>query len=395
MSEPARIILKSGKDQSLRRRHPWVFSGAVKKIYGNPAEGDIVDVFDNKDEQLGSGHYAEGSIAIRMLTFGEKRQDGSFWEKRILNAWKHRQEEGLYVPGKKDVFRLVNAEGDGLPGLIIDYYNGTSVIQVHSAGMFRNIENISEILKNISGLPVDSMYNKSSNTLYSKPGTDPVDELLYGERLEGDVHEYGYNFRVNWERGQKTGFFIDQRENRKLVERYSRGKSVLNMFCYSGGFSVYAAGGGARMVHSVDSSGHAIDLTKQNMELNFPGNFKHEAFVADAFVYLEHIDQKYDLIILDPPAFAKHQRVLNNALQGYKRLNQKAIAQIRPGGLLFTFSCSQAVSKENFRKSVFAAAANTGREVNILYQLTQPADHPVSIYHPEGEYLKGLVVRID
>jgi 23S rRNA (cytosine1962-C5)-methyltransferase len=251
------------------------------------------------------------------------------------------------------------------------------------------------VLRNFSDLTVDTIYNKSSNTLHAKPGIDPVDELLFGERLEGDVHEYGYSFRVNWERGQKTGFFVDQRENRKLVERYAKGRDVLNMFCYSGGFSVYAAGGGARMVHSVDSSGHAIDLTVQNMALNFPGGNNHEAFAADAFEYLESIDQKYDLIILDPPAFAKHQRSLNNAVQGYKRLNQKAIAQIRPGGLLFTFSCSQAVSKENFRKSVFAAAANTGREVKILHQLTQPADHLVSIYHPEGEYLKGLVVRID
>jgi 23S rRNA (cytosine1962-C5)-methyltransferase len=395
MGERVKIILKSGKDQSLRRRHPWVFSGAVKKIYGNPAEGEIVDVFDNKDEKLGSGHYAEGSIAIRMLTFGEEESGDGLFEKRILKAWAHRKGEGFPEPGKTDVFRLVNAEGDGLPGLIIDYYNGAAVMQVHSAGMFKNIEKITSVLRNLSDLTVDTIYNKSSNTLHSKPGIDAVDELLFGERLEGDVHEYGYSYRVNWERGQKTGFFVDQRENRKLVERYAKGRDVLNMFCYSGGFSVYAAGGGAMMVHSVDSSGHAIDLTLQNMALNFPGSNNHEAFAADAFEYLENIDRKYDLIILDPPAFAKHQRSLNNAVQGYKRLNQKAIAQIRPGGLLFTFSCSQAVSKENFRKSVFAAAANTGREVKILHQLTQPADHLVSIYHPEGEYLKGLVVRID
>lgn len=395
MSETVKIVLKSGKDQSLRRRHPWVFSGAIKKIYGNPAEGDIVELFDNKDERLGSGHFSDGSIALRMLTFGEATVSDDFWEEKIRQAWNHRQEQQLFIPGKNDVFRLVNAEGDGLPGLIVDYYKGTAVMQVHSTGMFRNMEKIAEIIRNIEGLPVDTIYSKSSNTLHEKPGIKPLDELLFGTRMEGDVHEYGYSFRVNWERGQKTGFFVDQRENRKLVERYSEGRNVLNMFCFSGGFSVYAAGGGAKMVHSVDSSGHAIDLTAQNMEMNFPGNENHEAFAADAFEYLENIDRKYDLIILDPPAFAKHQRVLNNALQGYKRLNQKAIAQIRPGGLLFTFSCSQAVSKENFRKSVFAAAANTGRDAKILHQVTQPADHPVSIYHPEGEYLKGLVLKID
>jgi 23S rRNA (cytosine1962-C5)-methyltransferase len=395
MIEKVKIVLKSGKDQSLYRRHPWVFSGAIKKIYGHPAEGDIVDVYNNKDEKLGSGHFQDGSIAIRMLDFGEGSIGDDFWHNKLLNAWRHRQEAGIFEPGNLDVFRLVNAEGDGLPGLIIDYYNGAAVIQVHSSGMFRSLDHILEVLKNLQGLPVDTIYNKSSNTLHPKPGIKPSDELLYGDRLEGDVHENGYRFRVNWERGQKTGFFIDQRENRKLLGQYSKGRDVLNMFCFTGGFSVYAVGGDANMVHSVDSSGHAIDLARQNIEANFSGQTNHEPFLADAFEFLENIDQKYDLIVLDPPAFAKHQKVLNNALQGYKRINQKAIAQIRPGGLLFTFSCSQAVSKENFRKSVFAAAANTGREVKILHQLTQPVDHPVSIYHPEGEYLKGLVLKID
>ena len=395
MTGQVKIVLKSGKDQSLRRRHPWVFSGAIKKIYGNPTEGEVVDVYDNKDEKLGSGHYADGSIAIRMLTFGEENVGDDFLAGKIKRAWNHRREEDLYLPGKRDVFRLVNAEGDGLPGLIIDYYNGAAVIQVHSTGMFKNLDKIASNVRSIDGLPVDTIYNKSSNTLHEKPGIQPSDELLYGERLHGEIHEHGYRFKVDWERGQKTGFFIDQRENRKLVEHYSAGKSVLNMFCFSGGFSVYAAGGEAKTVHSVDSSNHAIDLTMQNMEMNYPGKANHKAFAADAFEYLEGIDQKYDLIILDPPAFAKHQRVLNNALQGYKRLNHKVISQIRPGGLLFTFSCSQAVSKENFRKSVFAAAANAGRDAKILHQVTQPADHPVSIYHPEGEYLKGLVLKID
>ncbi|MFC2089270.1 class I SAM-dependent rRNA methyltransferase [Bacteroidota bacterium] len=395
MSKAAKIVLKSGKDQSLRRRHPWVFSGAIKKIYGQPGEGEVVEVYDNKDEKLGMGHFQHGTIAVRMLSFGDATIDEGFIAKKIKEAWKHRKEEDLYQSGATDVFRLVHAEGDGLPGLIMDYYNGTLVVQVHSVGMYRMLDEIAEAVKQLEGLPVDTIYHKSKNTLHDQAGVSVEDKLLLGERLEGEVHEYGYIFKVNWARGQKTGFFIDQRENRKLLEKYSRGRDVLNMFCFTGGFSVYALKGGAKMVHSVDSSGHAIDLTRENVEMNFPGGSSHEAFVTDAFEYLEDIDQKYDLIILDPPAFAKHQRVLNNALQGYKRLNQKAIDQIRPGGILFTFSCSQAVSKENFRKSVFVAAANTGRNVRILHQITQPVDHPVSIYHPEGEYLKGLVVKVD
>lgn len=388
-------MLKSGKDQSLRRRHPWVFSGAIKKIYGQPAEGDLVTVFDNKEEQLGTGHYQDGSIAIRMLSFGDAVVGEDHFANKVQAAWKHRREEGLYEPGTTNAFRLVNAEGDGLPGLIIDYYAGAAVIQLHSAGMFRNLDRIMEALKNLDGLPLDTIYNKSKNTLPEKPGIQPADQLLLGERTRGEVLENGYRFSINWERGQKTGFFIDQRENRNLLKRYAHGRKVLNMFCFSGGFSVYALGGGAAMVHSVDSSAHAIDLTSENVELNFSDAGHHEAFAADAFEFLQDIDRKYDLVVLDPPAFAKHQRVLNNALQGYKKLNQKAIEQIMPGGILFTFSCSQAVSKENFRKSVFAAAANAGREVRILHQLTQPADHPVSIYHPEGEYLKGLVLKVD
>lgn len=395
MSEPVKVILRSGKDQSLRRLHPWVFSGAIKKIEGQPVEGGLVTVWDNKGEQLGSGHYQEGTIAVRMLTFGEGTPDPGIFRQRIKEAWIHRSSEQIYEPGKTDVFRLVNAEGDRLPGLIIDYYNGAAIIQLHSSGMYRNIEFICDALKDLDGLDVDTIYNKSSATLAEKSEILPVDELLFGNRLKGEVTEYGNRFHVNWERGQKTGFFIDQRENRRLVEEYAAGRSVLNMFSFSGGFSVYALHGGAKMVHSVDSSGHAIDLAKENMEINFPGTELHGAFTTDAFEFLNDIDQRYDLIILDPPAFAKHQRVLNNALQGYKRLNLKAIQQIRPGGILFTFSCSQAVSKENFRKSVFAAAANTGRQARLLHQLSQPSDHPVSIYHPEGEYLKGLVLKID
>ncbi|MCF8225752.1 MAG: class I SAM-dependent rRNA methyltransferase [Bacteroidales bacterium] len=395
MRELPCIVLKSGKDQSARRRHPWIFSGAIKKIYGNPATGDVVEVYDNKDERLGAGHFQVGTIAVRMLVFGNERIDGNFWKRRIEQAWNHRKEEGVFQPDKTNAFRLVNAEGDLLPGLIVDYYNGCAVIQMHSAGMFKNLTLISEALNNLEGLAIDTLYNKSRNSLVNYPEISVVDGPLSGKRMHGEILENGNGFTVNWEKGQKTGFFLDQRENRLLLERYAAGRKVLNMFCYTGGFSVYALRGGAELVHSVDSSEHAIELTNSNVALNFPGSDKHSSFCTDAFGFLDDRDDQYDLIILDPPAFAKHQRVLNNALQGYKRLNQKAIGKIRKGGELFTFSCSQAVSKENFRKSVFAAAANTGRDARILYQLTQPSDHPVSLYHPEGEYLKGLVLKID
>lgn len=393
--EVAKIILKSGKDQSLRRRHPWIFSGAIKKMHGQPAEGDLVQVFDNKDELLATGHYQHGSIAVRALAFGDEEIGDDFWRSKIQSAWELRKEVGPANNPETNVFRLVNAEGDGLPGLIIDYYNGCAVIQMHSIGMYRKLKEIKTALLELENLTIDTIYHKSANTLPKRDELKLEDELIYGDREEGEVLEYGCKFSVNWKRGQKTGFFIDQRENRKLVEYLSNGKRVLNMFCFSGGFSVYAVRGGASLVHSVDSSGHAIDLTRKNIESNFPGDKIHEAFATDAFEYLQDIKDKYDLIILDPPAFAKHHNVLNNALQGYKRLNQKAMEQIAPGGLLFTFSCSQAVSKENFRKSVFAAAANAGRSVRILHQLTQPFDHPVSIYHPEGEYLKGLVLKVE
>ena len=393
--ELIKITLKSGKDQSLRRKHPWVFSGAIKKIHGQPAEGDLVEVYDNKEEKLGTGHFQNGSISIRILALGEESVGDDFWKERIKDAWQLRNELGPANREDTNVFRLVNAEGDRLPGLIIDYYNGTAVIQMHSIGMFRSLDNIKSALLELKGLEIDTIYHKSGNTLPKRDGMEVVDETIYGEREEGEVLEYGNTFSVNWRRGQKTGFFIDQRESRKLVENISKGKSVLNMFCFSGGFSVYALRGGATLVHSVDSSGHAVDLARQNVESNFPDCKNHEAFAVDAFEYLQDIKDKYDVIILDPPAFAKHRNVLNNALQGYKRLNQKAMEQIKPGGILVTFSCSQAVSKENFRKSVFVAAANSGRNVRVLDQLNQPFDHPVSVYHPEGEYLKGLVLKVD
>jgi len=289
----------------------------------------------------------------------------------------------------------VNAEGDGMPGLIVDYYDGAVVIQMHSIGMHKNIGSIKDAILKVGGDRVRTIYNKSQGTLPDKPGIEDRAGFLYGEAEHGEVKEHGFRFKVNWTEGQKTGFFIDQRENRRLLGKFSGGRKVLNMFGYTGGFSVYALGGNAELVHTVDSSGKAIDLTRENMETNFPGNKRHEAYAVDAFEFLREIKDSYDLVILDPPAFAKHQNVLNNALQGYKRLNQRAFEVIAPGGILFTFSCSQAVSKENFRKSVFVAAANAKRNVRILQQLTQPSDHPISLYHPEGEYLKGLVLEVE
>ncbi len=395
MTERIKVTLKSGKDQSLRRFHPWIFSGAIKKIHGPAREGEVVDIYDNKDEFLASGHYQNGSIAVRVLSFKHVEVDNKFWEKKIENAWKLREKLGLVSSASTNVFRWVNAEGDGLPGLIIDYYNGDVVIQMHSIGMYRNLDSIKEALLKTGGEKIQTIYNKSEATLPDKPGITDRSGFLLGNQEKGEVLENGFRFNVNWIQGQKTGFFIDQRENRRLVGEWSSERRVLNMFGYTGGFSVYGIGGGAKLVHSVDSSGKAIDLTRKNVELNFQNETRHEAFATDAFNFMKDIKDRYDLIILDPPAFAKHQNVLNNALQGYKRLNQKAIEQIAPGGILFTFSCSQAVSRENFRKSVFVAAANAGRRMRILHQLSQPPDHPVSIFHLEGEYLKGLVLEIE
>ncbi|RPI42664.1 MAG: class I SAM-dependent rRNA methyltransferase [Bacteroidetes bacterium] len=393
-SEPTRIVLKSGKDQSLRRFHPWVFSGAIKKIHGPAREGDLVEVFDNKDEFLGLGHYQEGSIAVRILSFERVEVEGDFWKDRIGDAWELRRMLGLGENGHTSVFRWINAEGDRLPGLIADYYAGTVVVQVHSAGMYRNLDAIAGALKITAGGRISTIYNKSESTLPDRPGIDRRSGFLEGKLTGGEVTENGYRFLVDWKEGQKTGFYIDQRENRELVSRWSAGRKVLNMFGYTGGFSIYALGGGAVRVDTVDSSVKAIELTGRHVEMNFPGEKRHHAFAEDAFEFLRNIQDPYELVILDPPAFAKHQNVLANALQGYKRLNQAAFEKIAPGGILFTFSCSQAVSRENFRKSVFAAAANARRSVRILYQLSQPPDHPVSIFHPEGEYLKGLVLEV-
>ncbi|MBN1926889.1 MAG: class I SAM-dependent rRNA methyltransferase [Prolixibacteraceae bacterium] len=390
-----KIVLKSGKDQSLKRFHPWVFSGAIKKIYGSVNEGDVVKVFSNQDEFLGLGHYQIGSIAVRIFSFHDIEVDETFWRTKLLNAFRLRQSLDLAGNSETTAYRLVHAEGDGLPGLIIDIYNKTAVMQMHSIGMYNIRHLLAKLLVEILGDRLEAVFDKSSKTIPFKAGLGAADEFIHGESEPGIVLEYGTRFKVDWEEGQKTGFFIDQRENRLLLQQYSKDRDVLNMFCYTGGFSFYALRGGARLVHSVDASAKAIDLTRENVEMNFPGDLRHEAFVADAFEYLKDIKNKYDLIILDPPAFAKHRDALGHALQGYKRINARAFEQIRPGGIVFTFSCSQVVSKEKFREAVFSGAAIAGREVRILHQLNQPPDHPVSIYHPEGEYLKGLVLYVE
>ena len=394
MKDPVRIVLRSGKDQSLKRYHPWVFSGAIKKIYGDPGEGDIVNVYSNQDEFLGTGHYQEGSIAIRILSFNEEEITGDFYLHRIKEAIAMREKLGLSDERAINICRLVNAEGDGLPGLIIDYYKGVAVMQFHSIGMHMHRDLLVRGLQEALGDGLSAVYDKSAASLPSRYASGYKNEYLLGFADPSVVKEHGNQFRVDWEGGQKTGFFIDQRENRKLLGEYAAGRKVLNLFGYTGGFSVYARQGGAEVVHTVDSSAHAVEMANENMRLNFGKAHRHKGITADAFEFLAGHGEAYDLMVLDPPAFAKHHNVLSNALQGYKRLNARAMEKIEPGGILFTFSCSQAVSREDFRKSVFAAAANTGRRVRIIHQLSQPADHPVSIYHPEGEYLKGLLCEV-
>ncbi len=395
MAEYAKIVLKSGKDQSLKRFHPWVFSGAIKKVLGNLNEGDLVTVYSNKDEFLGLGHYQVGSIAVRIISFSDVEINYSFWKSKIERAWNLRKTLGFFDNAATNVFRLIHAEGDGMPGLIVDFYNGTAVMQMHSIGMYFIRKELVKALQEVLGSRLKAVYDKSAKTLPFKADIEPVDGFLLGGNSDTEVLEYGLKFKVDWETGQKTGFFVDQRENRLLVQKYAKDRDVLNMFCYTGGFSFYAMKGGANLVHSVDASAKAIDLTNENVELNFPDDPRHKAFTADAFEYLKDIQNKYDLIILDPPAFAKHRDSLHQALQGYKRINTRAFEQIRSGGVLFTFSCSQVVSKEKFREAVFSAAAISGRTVRILHQLTQPVDHPVNIYHPESEYLKGLVLYVE
>lgn len=390
-----KIILKAGKDRSLFRYHPWIFSGAIARTEGDLQEGDLVKVYNAENRFLATGHYQIGSIAVRILSFEEQEINLSFWKTRIAQAYQMRKTTGLADCGDNNVFRLVHGEGDDLPGLVIDYYAGVAVIQFHSVGMYLERENIAKALLETLGDKITAIYDKSETTLPYKAAIEPHNGYLYGKADNFIALENGLKFNVDWLEGQKTGFFIDQRENRSLLEKYSKDKSVLNMFCYTGGFSFYAMRGGAHLVHSVDVSARAIELTNRNVELNFPGDSRHEAFAEEAFKFLGSSHNKYDVIILDPPAFAKHQNVLNNAIQGYKKLNRKGIEVIKPGGIIFTFSCSQVMTKDLFRQTVFTAAANTGRKVRILHQLTQPADHPVSIYHPEGEYLKGLVLYVE
>lgn len=398
------IQLKKGKEESLRRFHPWVFSGAIQHIDNGIGEGDIVRVMTNSGEFIAVGHYQIGSIAVRVLSFKDQEIGIAYWEERLASALAMRQSIGIADNPENNTYRLVHGEGDGLPGLIIDCYGKTAVLQAHSVGMHYCRKEIAEALKYVMGSRIENIYYKSETTLPFKAdiGQNEAEEadglkngFLYGGSDENTAIENGLKFHVDWLRGQKTGFFIDQRENRALLERYSKGKSVLNMFCYTGGFSFYAMRGGATAVHSVDSSAKAIELTNANVELNFPGDSRHKAFCEDAFKFLEHEGEKYDIIVLDPPAFAKHRAALRNALKGYTRLNVKAFEHIKKGGILFTFSCSQVVTKDNFRNAVFTAAAQAGRSVRILHQLHQPADHPINIYHPEGEYLKGLVLYVE
>lgn len=389
-----KIVLKSGKDQSVRRYHPWIYSGAIKKIYGDPVEGDTVSIYDNKDNFLAAGHYQPGSIAVRILSFEDIDPDIEFFRNRIRSAIEFRKSMDLTDNKALNVYRLIHAEGDDLPGLIADFYNGVVVLQMHSVGMYRNRKEIASIILELMKGQVIAIYDRSESTLPFRSGVKGVNEFLYGESEPVIVTENGFKFRIDWTTGQKTGFFIDQRDNRLLLNEFSKGRKVLNMFGYTGGFSVYAMRD-AGMVHSVDSSASAVALADENVRINFGDDGRHISYQADAFDFLNNIDGKYDLIILDPPAFAKHNDVLANALQGYKRLNIKAIEQIRPGGIIFTFSCSQVVTRENFRKSVFAASANTGRKVKIIHQMSQPPDHPVNIYHPESEYLKGLVLYVE
>ena len=392
----SKFILKPGKEDSFRRFHPWVFSGAIQRIVGDePTEGDVVTVEDWQGNFVGVGHYQIGSIAVRILSFTPVEIDLAFYRDRLQVAYQMRRSLGLENGDYNNAYRLVHGEGDNLPGLIIDIYRNTAVMQAHSPGMHFARHTLAQALKEVMGDMINNIYYKSETTLPYKAALEQENEYLLGGVGDDTATENGLKFHVDWLRGQKTGFFVDQRENRSLLERYSRNRKVLNMFCYTGGFSFYAMRGGAELVHSVDSSAKAIDLTCQNVELNFPGDPRHQAFAEDAFKYLDAMGSNYDLIILDPPAFAKHRKVLNNALQGYRKLNAKAFEKIRPGGILFTFSCSQVVSKENFRLAVFTAAAQSGRKVRILHQLTQPADHPVNIYHPEGEYLKGLVLYVE
>ncbi|KAA6349016.1 Ribosomal RNA large subunit methyltransferase I [termite gut metagenome] len=395
MSYP-KIYLKPGKEESLQRFHPWIFSGAIAPTNEKIEEGEMVEVYTSQKQFIAEGHYQIGSIAVRVLSFKQETIDNTFWKRRLKAAYKMRKNIGLVPNPDSNVYRLIHGEGDNLPGLIIDIYAKTAVMQAHSIGMHIARMTIAQTLIEITTGEIEHIYYKSETTLPFKASLYLENGFLIGGTSDNTAKEYGLAFHVDWLKGQKTGFFVDQRENRALLEHYAKGRSVLNMFCYTGGFSFYAMRGGAKLVHSVDSSAKAIELTNQNMALNFPDDKRHVAFAEDAFKYLNHIENdQYDLIVLDPPAFAKHKDTLHSGLLGYRKLNAKAFEKIKSGGILFTFSCSQVVTRDNFRTTVFTAAAISGRNVRILHQLTQSADHPVNIYHPEGEYLKGLVLYVE
>lgn len=389
------IFLKRGKEESLKRFHPWIFSGAIHHMDEGIEEGETVRVITAAGEFIAVGHYQIGSIAVRVLSFEDIEINTDFWCERLQSALDVRIGVGIADSPTNNTYRLVHGEGDYLPGLVIDCYGSTVVMQAHSVGMHVCRNEICQALVQVMGDRIANVYYKSETTLPYKADLHQENGFLVGGDASNVAMENGLKFHIDWLRGQKTGFFVDQRENRSLLEQYAKGKSVLNMFCYTGGFSVYAMRGDAKQVHSVDSSAKAIELTNDNVALNFPGDARHEAFCEDAFKYLDEHDQQYDLIVLDPPAFAKHRAALRNALKGYTRLNVKGLQRIKKGGILFTFSCSQVVTKDNFRNAVFTAAAQVGRKVRILHQLHQPADHPINIYHPEGEYLKGLVLYVE
>lgn len=395
MAQYNKVYLKKGKEESLNRFHPWVFSGAIAKGTEGLEEGEVVQLFTHNNQFIAIGHYQIGTIAIRVLTFKNEAIDQEFWEKSIESAANLRKNLGLIDNPKNTIYRLIHGEGDFLPGLVVDCYGDTAVMQAHSVGMhFARVNIANAIVKVLDGR-IKNVYYKSETTLPYKADLEQENGFIIGDDGETIAKENGLNFQIDWLRGQKTGFFIDQRDNRSLVEHYSKGKSVLNMFCYTGGFSVYAMRGNAKLVHSVDSSAKALDITNKNIATNFPDGNRHTGYCEDAFKFLDKSDDLYDLVILDPPAFAKHKSALRNGLKGYIRLNTKGFEKIKKGGILFTFSCSQIVTKELFRNAVFTAAAQAKRKVRILHQLHQPNDHPINIYHPEGEYLKGLVLYVE
>lgn len=389
------LYLNKGKDESLRRFHPWVFSGAVNHIDGQPSEGDLVRVLTHQGEFVAVGHWQIGSIAVRVLSFENEPIDHKFWVNKLATAYDVRRTIGVAGTNENTTYRLVHGEGDNLPGLVIDMYGRTAVMQAHSVGMHVCRKDIAKALQEVLGDALENVYYKSETTLPFKADLHQENGFIVGNSLDDIAVENGLKFHIDWLKGQKTGFFVDQRDNRSLVEQYSKDRNVLNMFCYTGGFSVYAMRGGARLVHSVDSSQKAVDLVNQNIELNFPSDSRHKAFAEDAFKYLEQMTESYDLVILDPPAFAKHRDAVRHAIKGYTKLNARAMEKMPQGSILFTFSCSQAISKDQFRMAVFTAATLANRKVRILHQLHQPADHPINIYHPEGEYLKGLVLYIE